>query len=452
MNLGVDPRHADQMVRGVVTLPNGTGKIVRVAVFARGDKADEATKAGADIVGAEDLVEIVQGGKIDFDRCIATPDMMPLVGRLGKVLGSAQPDAEPEGRHGDHGCRRPRSRPRRAARSSSASKRPGSSMPASARPRSTRGSWSRTSAPSSRRWPRPSPPGAKGTYMKKVSRVLDHGPRRVDRPRRLPPATRECEFPRAFRGAGERRGGDIPSCPRRRVNPNGLLISFPRRENETWFGRGDALRAIWPSGPVTTDPNRRVEPAANMSRRGKPFHTWSETVDRAQKEKVVEELGQIFESSGVVVVAHYAGLTVAEMQDLRARMREAGGSVRVAKNKLAKIALDGKPGQVMTELLKGMTVLAYSEDPVTAAPRLRTSSPRTTTKFVILGGAMGETFLDTAGVKAVADDAVAGRASGSDRVVHRGACRKPRRSHWRTCFVDRGHPFHHRGTGCRLSN
>ncbi len=87
MNLGIDPRHADQMVRGVVGLPNGTGKDVRVAVFARGPKAEEAQAAGADIVGAEDLMEIVQGGKIDFDRCIATPDMMPVVGRLGKVLG-----------------------------------------------------------------------------------------------------------------------------------------------------------------------------------------------------------------------------------------------------------------------------------------------------------------------------------------------------------------------------
>jgi len=87
MNLGVDPRHADQMVRGVIGLPNGTGKNVRVAVFARGPKAEEAEKAGADIVGAEDLMEIIQGGKIDFDRCIATPDMMPIVGRLGKVLG-----------------------------------------------------------------------------------------------------------------------------------------------------------------------------------------------------------------------------------------------------------------------------------------------------------------------------------------------------------------------------
>jgi len=87
MNLGVDPRHADQMVRGVCVLPNGSGRTLRVGVFARGAKADEARAAGADVVGAEDLVEIVQGGTINFDRCIATPDMMPLVGRLGKVLG-----------------------------------------------------------------------------------------------------------------------------------------------------------------------------------------------------------------------------------------------------------------------------------------------------------------------------------------------------------------------------
>jgi large subunit ribosomal protein L1 len=87
MNLGIDPRHADQAVRGVVQMPNGTGKTVRIAVFAKGDKADEALAAGADIVGAEDLAEKIQAGQIDFDRCIATPDMMMLVGRLGKVLG-----------------------------------------------------------------------------------------------------------------------------------------------------------------------------------------------------------------------------------------------------------------------------------------------------------------------------------------------------------------------------
>ena len=87
MNLGVDPRHADQMVRGVIQLPNGTGKSVRVAVFARGDKAEEAKDAGAELVGAEDLMEQIQNGEMNFDRCIATPDMMAVVGRLGKVLG-----------------------------------------------------------------------------------------------------------------------------------------------------------------------------------------------------------------------------------------------------------------------------------------------------------------------------------------------------------------------------
>jgi large subunit ribosomal protein L10 len=124
-------------------------------------------------------------------------------------------------------------------------------------------------------------------------------------------------------------------------------------------------------------------------------------VDRAQKEKVVEELGQIFESSGVVVVAHYEGLTVAEMQDLRGRMRVAGGSVRVAKNKLAKIALDGKPAASIAEYLEGMTVLAYSEDPVAAA-KVMDGYAKDNDKLVILGGAMGETALDPAGVKAVA--------------------------------------------------
>ena len=124
-------------------------------------------------------------------------------------------------------------------------------------------------------------------------------------------------------------------------------------------------------------------------------------MDRAQKEKVVDELGQIFESSGVVVIAHYAGITVAEMQDLRAKMRVVGGSVRVAKNKLAKIALEGKPGAKMGELLTGMTVLAYSEDPVAAA-KVTEAYAKVNDKFVILGGAMGDTVLDQAGVKAVA--------------------------------------------------
>ncbi len=124
-------------------------------------------------------------------------------------------------------------------------------------------------------------------------------------------------------------------------------------------------------------------------------------MDRAQKEKLVAELGQIFESSGVVVVAHYAGLTVVEMQELRANMREAGGSVRVAKNKLAKIALEGTPNASISGLLDGMTVLGYSEDPVAAA-KVMDAFAKDNDKLVLLGGAMAGTELDVAGVKAVA--------------------------------------------------
>ena len=123
-------------------------------------------------------------------------------------------------------------------------------------------------------------------------------------------------------------------------------------------------------------------------------------MDRAQKEKVVEELGQIFESSGVVVVAHYVGLTVAEMQDLRARARNAGGSVRVAKNRLAKIALEGKPCASIANLLTGMTVLTFSEDPVAAA-KVAEEFAKDNKKFEILGWAMGGTALDRAGIEAV---------------------------------------------------
>lgn len=124
-------------------------------------------------------------------------------------------------------------------------------------------------------------------------------------------------------------------------------------------------------------------------------------MDRAQKEQLVDELGQIFDSSGVVVVCRYEGLTVAEMQDLRAQMSAAEGSVRVAKNKLAKIALEGKPCASIADYLNGMTVLAYSEDPVAAAKIVEKYS-KENPKLEILGGAMGETALDVAGVKAVA--------------------------------------------------
>ena len=123
-------------------------------------------------------------------------------------------------------------------------------------------------------------------------------------------------------------------------------------------------------------------------------------MDRAQKEKVVEELGQIFESSGVVVVAHYAGLTVAEMQDLRSRARDAEASVRVAKNRLAKIALEGTPCASIADYLSGMTVLTFSEDPV-AASKVDEDFAKENKKVEILGGAMGETALDRSGVEAV---------------------------------------------------
>jgi len=162
------------------------------------------------------------------------------------------------------------------------------------------------------------------------------------------------------------------------------------------------LRAIKARDPETDPKSQWTLPLANMSRGSKSAPiTWSETVDRAQKEKVVEELGQIFESSGVVVVALYEGMTVAQMLDLRAKMREVGGSVRVAKNKLAKIALEGKPCASIADYLTGMTVLSYSEDPVAAA-KVVDAYAKSNDKFVILGGAMGDSALDTAGVKAVA--------------------------------------------------
>jgi large subunit ribosomal protein L10 len=125
------------------------------------------------------------------------------------------------------------------------------------------------------------------------------------------------------------------------------------------------------------------------------------TVDRAQKEVVVDELGNIFADSGVIVVAKYAGLSVAEMTDFRGRMREAGGQVRVAKNRLAKIALEGKPCEGMGQYLKGQMVLAYSEDPVAAA-KVVEAYAKDNEKLEVVGGAMGETVLDPAGVKAVA--------------------------------------------------
>jgi large subunit ribosomal protein L10 len=169
---------------------------------------------------------------------------------------------------------------------------------------------------------------------------------------------------------------------------------------ETSFGFPQGHRAFGRSGSGPSLGPEEVGKPAKLEPGGDPPY-WSKTVDRAQKERVVEELGQIFESSGVVVVSHYAGLTVAEMQDLRAKMREAGGSVRVAKNRLAKIALQGTPAEGIADLMTGMTVLSYSEDPVAAA-KVAEDYAKANAKFVIIGGAMGGTLLDQAGVKAVA--------------------------------------------------
>jgi large subunit ribosomal protein L10 len=152
--------------------------------------------------------------------------------------------------------------------------------------------------------------------------------------------------------------------------------------------------------PCKTDLNARQLLSGTSMSRGVYAPNLERTVDRAQKEKLVEELGQIFESSGVVVVSHYVGLTVAEMQDLRARASEAGSAVRVAKNRLAKIALEGKPCESISDLLTGMTVLTYSEDPVAAA-KVAEDFAKENKKFEILGGAMGENLLDRAGVTAV---------------------------------------------------
>jgi large subunit ribosomal protein L10 len=176
------------------------------------------------------------------------------------------------------------------------------------------------------------------------------------------------------------------------------LIFLPEMGNET---NSSGVRPSGDLGLRTSERTRTPRNLRGIHEPGGNPHTWSETVDRAQKEKVVDELGQIFESSGVVVVAHYAGMTVAQMQDLRAKMRVVGGSVRVAKNKLAKIALEGKPGVKMGDLLTGMTVLAYSDDPVAAA-KVTEAYAKSNEKFVILGGAMGGEVLDQAGVKAVA--------------------------------------------------
>jgi large subunit ribosomal protein L1 len=215
------------MVRGVVSLPGGTGRDVRVAVFARDAKAEEAKAAGADIVGAEDLVEKVQAGEIDFDRAIATPDMMPLVGRLGKVLGPRNLMPNPKSAR----LRRmlqPQSSLPRVARSSSASKRPASCMLVLARPASTPRRWKRTFAPSPTRSARPSRQAPRATYVKRIAVSSTMGPGVKIDPSTVASPRRDAEFgtsPDAIRSLKvsdpvrrfEKPGESPGPCPRLRV-------------------------------------------------------------------------------------------------------------------------------------------------------------------------------------------------------------------------------------------
>jgi ribosomal protein L1 len=216
MNLGVDPRHADQMVRGVVTLPNGTGKTVRVAVFARGPKADEAKAAGADIVGAEDLMQTIQGGKIEFDRCIATPDMMPLVGRLGKILGPRNLMPNPKVGTVTMDVAQAVKNAKGGEVQFKVEKAGiihGGVGKVSFEPRS----WRRTCAPSSRRWPGQAD-GRQGHLPEEGVGELDHGAGRERRSGLGHGAL--TDLPAAFRAGGDGGAARAPaSCPRRRVPP-----------------------------------------------------------------------------------------------------------------------------------------------------------------------------------------------------------------------------------------
>eukprot|EP01132_Coremiostelium_polycephalum_P012126 gene12126-14831_t len=379
MNLGVDPRHADQMVRGVVNLPNGTGRTVRVAVFARGDKAEEAKKAGADIVGAEDLFEIVNGGKIDFDRCIATPDMMPLVGRLGKVLGprgmmpnpkvgTVTTDVTAAVKASKGGAVEFRVEKAGIVHAGVGK----ASFDVKALEENIKAFTDAVT--------KAKPAGAKGEYVKRVaiSSTMGVGVK-VD------PST-------AFRGLDNRmKGGKIHRDKVRTVVAFRLQPDFRR-------SRGDrilkcCLVSVFGLKPCDKRQPGRDAPCVSAK--------WRETVEKAEKREFVTWLNGVFKDSGSVVVAHYTGLTVAQLSDLRSKMRDAGGTVKVAKNRLAKIALQGTESEGISDLFTGQTLVAYSNDPITA-PKIAIEFAKGNEKLVILGGSMGATTLDADGVKALA--------------------------------------------------
>ncbi len=206
------------MVRGVCQLPNGSGRKLRVGVFAKGAKAEEAKKAGADIVGAEDLVEQVQKGVIDFDRCIATPDMMPLVGRLGKVLGPARSDAEPEGRHGHDGCRGGGRRGAKGGAVEFRVEKAGIVQAGVGKASFTEKALVENIRAFIDAVMKAKPSGAKGTFVKRMAVDLDHGARREDRARERGEWSALKSFRDLLRGPGRAASFEaVRTCPRLQV-------------------------------------------------------------------------------------------------------------------------------------------------------------------------------------------------------------------------------------------
>ncbi len=470
MNLGVDPRHADQMVRGVVNLPNGTGKTVRVAVFAKDAKADEASEAGADIVGADDLVEQIQAGKINFDRCIATPDMMPLVGRLGKILGPRNLMPNPK-----VGTVTPDvAGAVKAAKGGAVEfrvEKAGILHAGVGKASFTEEALLENIKAFTDAVQQGQAGGRQGHLYQARRDFLDHGPRRPRRSRsrstktdrsfsrsvqqdRLKDFGRSRPPGRPEESFGFRKGRPVRDCRRWRIacRLNRTKPAIDGVKTGTEFGpagprsfRFEPGQLPHPSDAVPVDRHSTVVPVVGLfgdgssnwqrsgSRQRRRANMWREAVDRAEKAELVASLTEAFKASGAIVVAHYAGLTVADMETLRVQMKQAGGQVKVAKNRLAKLALKDTDNADISALFTGPTVVAYSEDPITA-PKIAVQFADKNQKFVVLGGAMGATELDPDRVKALADVALAGRtarearrpahaARGQDRIRPAGTWR-----------------------------